>query len=174
MQVKSVQYMSPYIKYLPTPGYQPRISQSCFPMLLDVTRGHGEVCRVKPGTGPEHPGTPKNTSETPSGHPTIPRDAPVTDSTHPSPLEQPWYSNGVFLGVQTHVAFTEFVKLLFLKNLARLWVVSERFWLEMWSLEYQGVCFIPGAAISPLRGVCKTSNGPGIPRNTRDTYKYKN
>ena len=44
--------------------------------------------------------------------------------------------------------FTEYGKILFLKNLTRLWVVSERFWLERWSLEYQGVCIMPGAAIS--------------------------
>ena len=47
-------------------------------------------------------------------------------------------------------SFHRIWKILFLKNFVRLWVVSvsERFWLE-WSLEYQGVCIMPGAAISP-------------------------
>ena len=52
--------------------------------------------------------------------------------------------------------FTEYGKILFLENLARLWVVSERFWLERWSLEYQGVCIMPGAAITPWERVPST------------------
>ena len=34
---------------------------------------------------------------------------------------------------------------IFWKNLARLWGVSERFWLERWSLEYDGVSIMPRA-----------------------------
>ena len=39
--------------------------------------------------------------------------------------------------ILSRTAFNENGKRLFLKNLARVWVVSDRFWWERWSLEYR-------------------------------------
>ena len=50
-------------------------------------------------------------------------------------------------------------KILFSKNLTRLWVVFKRLDSERWSLEYQGVCITPGTTISTWErlGVCMTT-----------------
>ena len=72
-------------------------------------------------------------------------------------------------------SFHRIWKILFLKNFVRLWVVSvsERFWLE-WSLEYQGVCIMPEAAISPwqlLQFTLQLFQGNKTKNNSHSTCK---
>lgn len=56
----------------------------------------------------------------------------------------------LFLLILPGTAFTKCGKILFLKNLA-IWVASVRFWLEKWSLEYQGVCIMPGVFFNIMK-----------------------